>query len=60
MTGGIGPVGVVDQAEVDDLDARSPKFLGYARQLAFKAFLETGKLRPIGIQADAEKTDAKL
>jgi len=50
----------VHEAEVDDLDARQRQFLRDAREVAFEPLLQARELRPVGVQADAEESDAKL
>ena len=54
-----GALGVVHQAEVDDLDARPRELLRHAGHVALQSFLEPGELRPVSVQADAEETDAE-
>ena len=58
-TRGVGPIGVVHKARVDDLDAGARQFLRDATEVTFESLLESGELRPVGIEADAEQTDAE-
>ena len=54
-----GAVGVVDQAEVDDLDARPGELRRDAGHVALEALLQAGELRPVGVQSDPEQSEAQ-
>ena len=51
--------GRVDQAQIDDLDIGPGEHFRDPGEVAIKAFLEPFKLGPVGVQADAEKSDAE-
>jgi hypothetical protein len=50
-------LGRVDQAEVDEVDARPRDFSVDAGELPLEASLQTVELWPVSIQADTEKAD---
>ena len=51
---------IVNQAEVDDLDAGTLQFFLDGADIAFEARLETFELRPISVKADAKKSDTQI
>ena len=51
--------GIVNQAEVDDFDAGAFEFFLDGSHITFEPRLEAFELRPVSIEADAEKPDAK-
>ena len=55
--GGEGPGRMVDETEVDDLDAGPNEFPGDPAEIIFKALLEARELRPVSVEADAETPD---
>ena len=55
--GRIGAVRRVNQAEVDHLDAGPRELLRHAGDVTFETFLESGELRPVGVESDAEESD---
>ena len=50
--------GIVNEAEVDDFDAGPLEILLHHAQIAFEPRLEPLELRPVGVEADAEESDA--
>jgi hypothetical protein len=51
--------GSVDQAEIDNLDTWALELCGDLTDIAREALAQSFELRPIGIQSDAEETDAQ-
>ena len=52
--------GRVDQAEVDDLDARAASFSSVCCKIAFSRSFEPVELRPVGVEPDAEQADCAV
>ena len=57
LTGGNCSLGRVDQAPVHDLGAKAAQTVGQDRRISHQQFSQPGKLRPVGLQADAEQTE---
>jgi len=51
---------IINQAEVHDLDTRTLEFFLHGANMTFEARLESFELRPVSVEADAEKSDAKI
>ena len=56
---GVGALGGVDEAEVDDLAAGAGEALCDAGYVTFEAVFEAGELAPVGFQSDAEQSYAQ-
>src|SRR5208282_251485 len=50
---------IINEAKVDDFDAGAFEIFLHAAQTAFEPLLESFELRPVGVEADAEKSDAR-
>ncbi len=50
----------VNQAEIDDFHAGAAQMLVHLLEITFQARLQAFELRPIGVQTNAEQSDASL
>src|ERR1035437_2812363 len=51
---------IVNETKIHDLDAGTFEFFLDSADVAFETRLESLELRPVSVEADAEKSDAKL